>query len=151
MRKKTIYLLFLMSVGLIIFTGLVSAFRLGFVSEENRSAIKQAIENNDFEAWRSAITETLTRENFDKLVERYNAMSERRKLQDAVRQSIEDGNYEAYKKAVENLMSSYKVMSEDDFNAMIQHYNATESGKGFGPIGVFDCPRRGFGGHLMGW
>jgi len=139
-----------MSVGLIIFTGLVSAFRLGFVSEENRSAIKQAIENNDFEAWRSAITETLTRENFDKLVERYNAMSERRKLQDAVRQSIEDGNYEAYKKAVENL-GSYKVMSEEDFNAMVQRYNATESGKEFGPIGGFGCPRRGFGRHYIPW
>ena len=149
MRKKTIYLLFLMSVGLIIFTGLVSAFRLGFVSEENRSAIKQAIENNDFEAWRSAITETLTRENFDKLVERYNAMSERKKLTDAVRQAIEDGNYEAYKEAVENLIGSYKVMSEDDFNVMVQRYNARESEEGFGPIGRFGCPRRGLGRHYI--
>jgi len=132
--------------------GIASAFfGAGFGNEENRLAIKQAIENNDFNAWKNAIIETLTQENFDKLVERYRTITERRELQDAVRQAIENRDYEAYKKAVENLIGSYKVMSEDDFNAMLQYYNATESGKGFGPLGGFDCPRRGFGKHLMPW
>ncbi len=148
MKKSTICLLSLMLVGLIISTGLVSAFGPKFMSEEHRLAIKQAIEDNDFEAWKSAIIGTLTQENFDKFVERHRAMSERKELQDAVRQAIEEGDYEAYKEAVENLIGSYKVMSEDNFNAMVERYNA---GEGFGPIGGFGCPRRGFGGHRMLW
>jgi uncharacterized protein HemX len=126
-------------------TGIVSAFfGAGFRSEEHRLAIKQAIEKNDFNAWKSAIIETLTEENFNKLVERQKVMTQRKELQNAIRQAIEKGDYEAYKKAVENLIGSYKVISEDDFNAMVQRYNATESGKGFGHI-------RGFGRHIMPW
>jgi len=152
MKKTTICLLALIAVGLIVTIGIASAFfGAGFGSEENRLAIKQAIENNDFDAWKNAIMGTLTQENFDKLVERQRVITQRKELQDAVRQAIENGDYEAYKKAVENLMSSYKVMSEDDFNAMVQRYNATESRKGFGLLGGFDCPRKGFGRHLMPW
>lgn len=148
MKKLTICLLSLMLVGLIVATGLVSAFGPRFMSEEHRLAIKQAIEDNDFETWKSTMIETLTQENFDKLAERHKTMSERRKLRDAVRQAIEEGNYEAYIEAVENLMGSYEVMNEDDFNAMIERYNA---GEGFGPLGGFGCHRRGFGRRHILW
>jgi len=145
MKKTTVCLLILIAAGLIVSIGIVSAFGVRFLSEENGSAIKQAIESNDFNAWKNAIMATLTQENFNKLVERQKTMSERKQLIDAVKQAIKDGNYEAYKKAVENLMGSYKVMSEDDFNAMVHRYNTTESGMGFG------YPMRGFGRHFMHW
>jgi hypothetical protein len=141
-----------MLFGLIVSIGLASAFfGAGFGSEENRLAIKQAIENNDFDVWKNVIMGTLTQENFDKLVERQKAMTQRKELQDAVRQAIEKGDYEAYKTAVENLIGSYKVMSEDDFNNMVQRYNATESGKGFVPIGGFGGHIRGFDRYHMPW
>ena len=143
--KKTIHLLGLMIAGILISAGLASAFGVGFASEEQRSAIQQAIEENNFEAWKTAMTETLTQENFDKLVERYQAMNERRELENALRQAIVDGDYNAYKQAFEKLKDSMQVMSEDDFNAMVERYTAGEL------RGGFRCLGRGFGMHRMAW
>ena len=152
MKKTTVCLLALTLAGLVVTIEIASAFfGAGFVDEEHRLGIKQAIEENDFKAWKTAIIETLTQENFNKLVERHKAISERRKLQDVVRQAIEEGDYEAYKEAVENLMGSYKVMSEEDFNAMIEHYKTRELGGGFGHIGRSGCLGIGFGRHYMHW
>jgi len=151
MKKTIIYLLALMTIGLIACAGLATAFGLGFVNEEQKSTIKQAIEDNNFEAWKSAIIETLTQENFDKLVERHKVISERMKLQNAVRQSIEAGDYDAYKEAVENL-SSY-ILSEEQFNAMVQHYNTTEPrllGK-LGFLGRSGCAGTGVSRHHIPW
>ena len=150
MKKVTVGLAALL-IGLVAISGIVFAFEGGFLglNSENRDAIKKAIEANDYNAWKEAVIATLTQENFDKLVERYKAMSERKELQNAVRQAIEKGDYEAYKKAVENLIGSYKVMSEDDFNAIVERYNTTASGGGFGSQGGFGYRMRGFGRHLM--
>jgi hypothetical protein len=158
MKNTTIYMLTLMLVGIIGCAGLVSAFMQepanrgnnfvpGFMSEEQSSAVQQAIEDNNFEAWKAAITETLTEENFDKLVERQKASDERMQLQNAVRQAIANKDYAAYKAAVNNL-NSQNVMSEEQFNAMAERYNATDQrtgvGPGFGPGGIE-------GRHRMNW
>lgn len=148
MKKATICLLCLAAVGILASAGLASAFRAGFVNEQQRTAINQAIENNDFETWKTAITETLTQENFDKLVARNKAMTERKELQDAVKQAIANGDYDAYKKAFENLKGSMEVMNEDDFNAMVERYKAGEAG---GSVGGFGFPGIGLRGHHMPW
>ncbi len=142
MRKFT-YLLALTLVGVIATAGIVAAFGAGFITSEQRSAIKQAIENNDYEAWRNAIIATLTQENFNKIVERYKAISERRELQNAVKQAIKEGNYTAYKEAAEKLISTYRVMSEDEFNALVERYNAAK-------VGCW-CYKRGFGRPHILW
>jgi len=144
MKKVAIGLSALL-IGLAVISGAVFAFGFpGFgLNFENREVIQQAIEANDYNAWREANIATLTQENFDKLVERYKIMSERKELQNAVRQAIESGDYEAYKQAVENLVGSYKMISEEDFNAIVERYNTTETGKGFG------YPMRGLGKHHM--
>lgn len=148
--KKIIVGLSVLILGLMASTGIAFAFRgmpAGFGNEEQRLAIKQAIEENDFEGWKSTIMETLTQENFNKLVEKNNAMSEKMELQNAVRQSIEDGNYGAYKEAVEKIINSHKVMSEEEFNSMVERYNATEPRWGFGFMGGFGRPMEGLGRH----
>jgi uncharacterized short protein YbdD (DUF466 family) len=144
MNRKTICILTLI-IGLVVFTGIVSAFYgLGFMNEDSRSKIKQAIENSDYNAWRNAMIETLTQENFNKLVEKYKTMIERRKLQDAVRQAIESGDYEAYKEAMQKFIGSFKIMSEEDFNTLVQRYKA-------GELGRFCFTRGRFGRHLIPW
>jgi phosphoenolpyruvate-protein kinase (PTS system EI component) len=145
MKRTTAYLLGLMIAGVLVSVGIASAFGGGFASEEQRLAIKKAIEENNFEAWKTAMTEALTQENFNKLVERNKAMTERKELQDAVKQAIANGDYNAYKQAFENLKGSMQVMSEDDFNAMVERYKAGEL------VGGFGFPRGGFGGHHMPW
>jgi len=89
--------------------------------------------------------QTLTQENFNKLVERQKAITERRELQDAVKQAIANGDYNAYKQAFKKLKDSMQVMSEDDFNAMVERYTAGEL------RGGFRCLGRGFGMHRMAW
>jgi hypothetical protein len=137
--KKFTYLLAIMLVGVMGTAGIAAAFGgfwgAGFINSEQRTAIKQAIENNDYNAWKDAIIATLTQENFNKLVERYKVISERRELQNAVKQAIKEGNYTAYREAMEKLIGTYKVMSEEEFNALVERYNA---GAGF------RCFKRGF-------
>ena len=145
MKRTTAYtyILALMIAGVLASVGIASAFGGGFANEKQRSAIKKAIEENNFEAWKTAMTEILTQENFNKLVERNKAMAERRNLQNAVKQAIADGDYNAYKQAFENLKGSMQVMSENDFNAMVERYKAGEL------VGGFGFPGRGFGRHHM--
>lgn len=120
------FILALIIVGILGSAGIAAAFGAGFITTEQRSAIKQAIENNDYDAWRNAVIATLTPENFNKLVERYKIMSERRELQNAIKQAIKEGNYTAYKEAAEKLISTYRVMSEEEFNALVEHYKAAQ-------------------------
>ncbi|MEM2933295.1 MAG: hypothetical protein QXQ02_00495 [Halobacteria archaeon] len=120
------FILTLIIVGILGSAGIAAALGAGLITSEQRSAIKQAIENNDYEAWRNAVIATLTQENFQKLVERYKIMTERRELQNAIKQAIKEGNYTAYKEAAEKLISTYRVMSEEEFNALLERYKATQ-------------------------
>ena len=139
MKKSTAYMLALMLAGVIGTTGLASAFMPGIADTEQRTAIRQAIENNDFEAWKAAITTTLTKENFDKLVERQKAMSERMQLKNALRQAIQDKDYQAYKQTAEQFMNSQKILTEEEFNAMAEQgvpFMGWHHGMGFGMHGI---------------
>ena len=69
MKRTTAYLLGLMFAGVLVSAGIASAFGAGFANDGQSSAIRQAVENNDFEAWKTAMEETMTQENFDKLVD----------------------------------------------------------------------------------
>jgi len=138
MKKITKWLLVLIPVVLIVSGGIVYACG-GLANQEQTTAIKQVIESNNYTAWKEAITGTLTEERFNKTVERYNLIMQRKQLQDAVNQAIQKGDYEAYKQAIGNL-TSHMIMSQEDFNAMINRLNTTnmtEPGKGFGRFHMF--------------
>lgn len=145
MKKTTMYVLGLIIAMFLVFASIVSAFGAGLLTEDQKSAIKQAIANNDFEAWKNAITATLTQENFNKIVQRYNQTIQRKELMKAMRQAISDRNYTAYEQAFNALKSSIQPISEDEFNAMVEHYNSTESGNGWG------FRRGGPGRNFMRW
>jgi len=142
MKRTTAYLLGLMFAGVLVSAGIASAFGAGFANDGQSSAIRQAVENNDFEAWKTAMEETMTQENFDKLVERSKEMAQRKELQDAVKQTIANGDYTAYKQAFENLKGSMKILGEDDFNEMVERYKAGE---------MVGTNGGRFGGHGMPW
>lgn len=147
MKKTTISLAALALVGILGSVGLASAFGFGFFDGQNRTAIEQAVKNNDFQSWKSAMTETLTQENFDKIVERRNLTSNRmgqRMEQVSVMRAIKSGNYTAYIEAVDNTINSGNAMTEEEFNAMVARYNTSAPWKGFGHKGRF-------GRHGMHW
>jgi len=64
--KKTILLAVLITVALV-----STVFVVAFKDKDN--AVHAAIEANDFEAWKAAVTVSLTEEKFQKLVEIYKA------------------------------------------------------------------------------
>lgn len=77
----------------------VSAFGFGMNSFENneemqtfRDSVKEAVENRDFNSWKSLMESRLTQENFDNLVERHKEMSEVRALREELRDAIESGD-----------------------------------------------------------
>jgi uncharacterized membrane protein (DUF106 family) len=108
------------SIIAILGIGLIAAFPFGNfnlnkdLTEEERAemqefhdAIQQAIEDGDFETWKSLMESQLTEENFNALVERHNQMSEEREANEEIREQIrearESGDYETANKLQEQL------------------------------------------------
>ena len=118
--KNTIFaLLALMLVGIVATAG-ASAF--GWMSED-REDVRQAIEDNDFEAWRTAKQTRITEENFNEVVSRHESGSLCRESHDEVREAIDNENYQDYLDAVTNYDSCPKEMpelSEEDFEILVQ-------------------------------
>ena len=80
MKKTTIFsLLALMLIGIVAAAGTASAFGWG-MNNENREALEQAIEDNDYETYKELVEdisntrfEVLDEEDFEKLVEMHQA------------------------------------------------------------------------------
>jgi len=125
--------------------GSVAAFGGKFpgIDPQSRNNITNAIKANDFNAWQAAMSAQLTQANFNKLVQRYQAMSQRRGNMSekqgfsarqasnaAMVQAIKDGNYDAWKTATVNSTSVLvsKITNADQFNVLVQLYQAKQAG-----------------------
>jgi len=80
-------------------SGAVFAFSPSFDRQplhEDQEAIQQAIENGDFEAWKSLMEARLTEEEFQAMTERHNQMSEgqgeMQQVREQIREAIEAGD-----------------------------------------------------------
>ena len=163
MKKTTKFgVLALLLIGMVVTTGLVYAFG-GGLDSESKEEIRQAIEAGDYDAWKEAVSAKLTEENFNKLVERHQAMSEKREMMQEHRQAIEAAleaeDYEAWKAAMDGLERGPKideVITEENFDTFVQLHEARKSGdfetvqelseeleleKGFGPRKGLGCGR----------
>lgn len=130
MKKNIILgLVALMLVGIV--AAGASAFRGHFGDSEDKEEMKQAIENNDFDAWKSLIEEKLTQENFDEIVQRHENRSLHRENKEAVKQAIDSNDYDAYLEAIKNiddLPEDHETLSEDDFNKVVEMHEAMQEG-----------------------
>ena len=133
--------------------GSVAAFGEKFpgIDSQSRNNITNAIKANDFNSWKAAMTAQLTQAKFDKLVQSYQTMSQRRAnmsqwygnmsnpqgtmlsgqaMNAGMIQAIKDVNYDAWKTAVVNSTSPlvYKVTNEDQFKILVQLYQAKQDG-----------------------
>lgn len=158
-RKGILSILALMLIAASI--GLVSAFGVELFGgdAENREKIMKAIKENNYDTWEEVMSAQLTEENFNKLVARHEAMSERQAQREAIEQAIQEGDYVAWKKAVEN-MNSEMMLDEDNFEILVQLHQARVNGdyetvkelseqlglpqnqpRGFARHDMFDCGR----------
>jgi hypothetical protein len=127
--------------------GTVAAYggKLPGIDPQGRNNITNAIKANDFNAWKEAMTAQLTVDNFNKLVKRYQTMSQkhgnmsekqgttfsgRQTLNAGMIQALKDGNYDAWKSAVVNSTSPLvsKINNQDEFKILVQLYQAKQDG-----------------------
>ena len=102
-NKLTLGIVALVVVG-VLAGGFVSAFGfgngpMGDISEEDRTemqefheSIQEAIENNDYEAWKSLMESRLTEEHFDEIIERHAEMSDMGEIREQIREAYEAGD-----------------------------------------------------------
>lgn len=130
MKRKSILGLLALMI-LIGSLGAAQAFGGNFfgMNSETRDTIINAIKSKDYSAWKEAMETQLTEENFNKLVERHEAMSERQAQREAMEKAVQEGDYEAWKKASENLsVTQYKILDENDFKILVQLHQAKQDG-----------------------
>ncbi len=143
MNRKNV-LGFLAILAVIASIGSVAALGGKFPSldPQAQDKITNAIKANDYNAWKEAISAQLTQDNFNKIVQRYQAMLQRhgnetrgmvsgnQTLNAEMIQALKDGNYDAWKKAVANSKSPLvsKITNEDQFKTLVQLYQAKQDG-----------------------
>ncbi|GFO97989.1 hypothetical protein ig2599ANME_2200 [groundwater metagenome] len=123
----------------------VSAFQGKFsgMDTAGRDEILNAIKAKDFNAWKELMSARLTEENFNKLVERQQVISQRHEdmlqkrgamssergaFNEQMVQAIEKGDYEAWKEAAVNTPMISKIDNEDDFKILVQLHQAKKDG-----------------------
>jgi len=143
MDKKQKIAITVLLIFSVIAVGFVSAFPMGFggffnkdlTTEELKTLVEenqqmtQAIENGDYDTWKTLMEERiekmkseLTEENFNQIVENHNQMKERMEIEQQIKEAIQNGDYETAVQLREQLSSL----------------------GGFGPRG-------GFGGNHIPW
>ena len=110
--------------------GTVSAFGGNFFGMDpgSREDMVNAIEINNYNAWKAAKSDRLTEENFNGCVERHEARSVMREHKEDRRQAIEAGDYKAFKVAAENWPVLSIIQNEDDFLTLVQLHQAKLDG-----------------------
>jgi hypothetical protein len=146
MNKKTIF--GLLAIFIVVASiGSVAAFGEKFsgMDAAARDNIINAIKANNFTAWQAAMSAQLTQDNFNKLVQRCQTMSQRHEnmsemqgtmffgrqaLNAEMIQAIKVENYDTWKTAVVNSKSPMvsKITNEDQFKILVQLYQAKQDG-----------------------
>jgi hypothetical protein len=145
MNKKTIF--GLLAIFIVVASiGSVAAFgeKLSGMDVAARDNIINAIKANNFTAWKEAMSAQLTEDNFNKLVQRCQTMSQhenmsemqrtmfsgRQALNAEMNTAIKEGNYTAWKTAAVDSKSPLvsKITNEDQFKILVQLYQAKQDG-----------------------
>jgi hypothetical protein len=90
-----------------------------------------AVSNNSFDAWKTAMISGLTVERFNSLVQKHLQRNQRKENTEAVQSALEAEDYAAWKAAVSALGGRYNVtemVTEEEFGTLVEIYKAKESG-----------------------
>ena len=100
----------------------------GGMSEEERNAIRGAVQNGDYAAWKAVKESGLTQERFNKLRARHLEMEKRRS---AIEAAFEANDFEAWKSAVSESGRGSKMLefvNKDNFALFAEMHKAMQSG-----------------------
>jgi len=109
-----------------------------------RDQMDTAIQNNDYETWKSLVSKMpqdlkrghkmeVTEEAFAKMVERYKNRAVMEETQGKIKAAIENGDYATWKSLVSQLPNSSdmlaKITTEDSFLKLVEAHKLIEEGK----------------------
>ena len=125
MKNKIVLSFVALLIVVLLAINTVSAFPGWFgedISEEEKEAMKEtmenireAIENQDYETWYELVEARLTEENFNKIVERHEKMSEMQELREELEQAWEDEDYEKVKELRAELAENMPKRNLENF------------------------------------
>lgn len=128
MKKKFVGIFALLAIGLLLTGGIVSAFGPNGFAKANNDKIQQAIDNGDFQSWKSLNEERLTESEFARIQERHQERENRSLGREDLRAAIESNDYDAYSQAVLEIDPNAIVMSENDFAKLVEMHHARLDG-----------------------
>ena len=94
----------------------------------SREEMVNAIEANNYEAWKEAMSNRLTEGNFNNCVEKHEQMSGMREQREDMKLAIEAGDYESFKVAAENWPVLSNIQNKGDFEMLVQIHQAKLNG-----------------------
>jgi hypothetical protein len=124
----------LVLIGLVVAGGIVAAYQGDNAAK--REEVANAIENNDYEGWKSAMQKGLTEENFNTMAERHAQSGERRQMMaenhELIKTAIESGDYMEWKSIIDeikNVPGWTESITEDNFATLIELHESREHAK----------------------
>ena len=125
-NKGVSALVAVLAIGIML-TGTVAAFG-GFKDED----VIDALESDDYDAWRIAMQDGLTEERFDQMQERYAKGAEDKEYRDAMKAEIEEGDYEGWLEVIDSMdripRMAENILDEEDFNTLVELHEARTIG-----------------------
>jgi hypothetical protein len=153
-REMNKVLLGVIAVSLLAVLGVsfVSAFGFGFggknlgnitdeqkaALEDKRDAVREAVENNDYEAWKEIMSAEITEEKFNEIVERHQKMEQFHDLMNQLREAYDSDDEEA----IEDLKAQISELGFEQGMGKGKGMHAGMQGEGLGRgvKGNANCP-----------
>ncbi len=106
-------------------------FGAGRFDSETKEEIADALENDDFDAWKEAMSSGLTQESFEKMQEWHERMSAKIEAKEAVKDALDNADYDAWLEAIAGLPMEEKFteyINEDNFDELVAAHVARQEG-----------------------
>jgi major membrane immunogen (membrane-anchored lipoprotein) len=119
MKKRSMAIGFTIAV-LTLAAGLSSVY--AYNNFDDRKKIEEAVKNNDYNAWKEAMSVGINEDNFTKIKARYDN-------KEKIKKAIEDGDYDTWKQAISERPKIEDKITEENFSRFSEMYKLIEEGK----------------------
>ena len=119
MKKRSMAIGFTIAV-LTLAAGFSSVY--AYNNFDDRKKAEEAIKNNDYSAWKEAMSAGINEDNFTKIKARHDN-------KEKIKKAIEDGDYNAWKQALNERPKMEDRVTEENFSKFSEMYKLIEEGK----------------------
>ena len=102
---------------------------MGGKFNEDREKMKEAVENNDYNAWKNIMTERINEEHFSEMVEMHKNKGEMMEKKEQAREAVKNGDYNAWLEIVGEDSKMAEKINADNFSKLTEMHNLRQEGK----------------------